>query len=131
MLLGYVRRTRDGLEPVLQLKVIGSDKKWQTLVFVIDTGFTGYLAVTREMLRQLGLPISGSQRSILADGLTSRCDVVVVTVDWDGVGRTFEAQVFDGDPLIGTRLLEGFDVSVSMNEGGIAEITKSIPLVPR
>lgn len=125
MLLGQVRRTRDGLEPVLQLKVIDSDKKWQTSEFVVDTAFTGYLAVTRRMLRQLGLQVAGSQRSILADGQSSRCDIVVVTVDWDGAERTFEVQVLDGDPLIGTRLLEGYDLSVSVNEGGILEIKES------
>ena len=125
MLLGQVRKTQDGLEPVLHLKVIDSDKNWQTLEFVVDTAFTGYLAITRRMLRQLGLPVSGSQRSILADGQSSRCDIVVLTVDWDGTERIFEAQVFDGDPLIGTRLLKGYDVFISMNEGGLVEIKAS------
>ena len=37
MLLGQVRKTQDGLEPFLQLKVIDSDKTWQTLEFVVDT----------------------------------------------------------------------------------------------
>ena len=122
MLRGVVRNTFDGLEPTLKLKVYDAQRQSREFEFVVDSGFTGYVAVTFEMLKSLGLSISGSQRSILADGQVGRCAVAAITLDWFENKMTVDAQVFDGSALVGTRLLDGHDLRITFSDGGTVEI---------
>ena len=65
-------RGRDGpltyLEPRIELGVAGSDGVFRTLSVVVDTGFTGWLTLPPELIRELGLKYQGERYTVFADG---------------------------------------------------------------
>ena len=57
--------------------------------FLLDTGFSGYLSITREIAETLELPLEQVQPGITADGTAT--DIYVVTSEFCGtdVGSQF------------------------------------------
>lgn len=87
------------------------------LVFLVDSGFNGYLAVPQSVVSQLSLPLATVQRGATADGRVSYFDTVDVDVIWDDQPKVIRAQVLD-EPLIGTRMLRGHDLEARWEVGG-------------
>ena len=59
---------------------------------------------------------------LLADGSTSLFDVYEATVLWDGTPRRVAVDAADIDPLVGMRLLDGYELTVQAVVGGQALI---------
>lgn len=89
----------------------------QDVLFLVDSGFNGYLAVPQSVVSLLGLPLATVQRGITADGRVHFFDTVDVCVIWDDQPKFIRAQVLD-EPLIGTRMLSGHDMQVRWEVGG-------------
>ncbi len=74
----------------------------------IDTGFTGELAIPRDLIRKWALPVGGLVRAILADGSESLATTYLAHLDWFGESRPVEVIAVDGSvPLLGVLLLLG------------------------
>jgi len=69
-------------EAVVRLKVFGPEGKNSDVDAVLDTGFTGHLTLSPEVIQELGLPLLGSRRTILADGSRVALDVHSAQVLW-------------------------------------------------
>lgn len=80
----------------------------------IDTAFTGDLVISREKIRQLGLPLSGPVPALLADGGEVLMDSFHCVVDWFGIAAMAEVIENEGQlPLLCIGLLRNRRVEVN------------------
>lgn len=113
MILGHIDENWQALVPLVVLH----KAKTETIEFLVDTSFTGFLAITPSLVQTLGLSVIDIQRGMTADGRVSFFDVVDVCVIWHDRPKIIRAQVLD-EPFIGTRLLSGHDLQVRWEVGG-------------
>ncbi len=104
------------LEARVTLSLSHQERRLDVL-FLVDSGFNGYLAVPQSVVRQLSPPLATVQRGTTADGRVNYFDTVDVCVIWDDQPKVIRAQVLD-EPLIGTRMLSGHDMQVRWEVGG-------------
>ena len=110
-------RVRDEIELIVPLELFAANGQLQQIEFVVDSGFTGFLALSPALVRQLGLASRGSQKGLLADGTAASFRLVIVSVIWDGTPRQIEAQIL-GEPLMGTRMLKGCELRAVFESAG-------------
>lgn len=120
MITGHID---ENLEARVALQIVHKDGG-EDVEFLIDTGFNGYLAVSPSLVERLDLQLGAVQRGITADGRAGFFDTVEVKVIWHDQLRTLRAQVLD-EPLIGTRLLDGNELTADWRMGGEFRIAKN------
>ncbi len=108
----------DSYEAVIPLTVQGPSGQAREVEAVIDTGFTGFLTLSPDVITESGLPFLGIGRATLADGSEATFSVYRVTVIWDGEPRQIRADAADTTPLVGMRLLDRHDLSIQVRDGG-------------
>ena len=123
MIAGTVR---DEIELIVPLELVDAADQRQRIDFVLDSGFTGFLSLSSALVRQLGLSSRGIQKGLLADGTASIFRLVTVNVIWNGSPRTIEAQIL-GEPLIGTRMLKGYELRAKFELNGEVAISELPP----
>jgi clan AA aspartic protease len=127
MITGVVTADR---EPRVRVTVRGPDGQEQDLEAVIDTGFDGSLALPSVVIAALGLPWRRRGRALLADGRETLFDIHEATIIWDGEPRRVAVDAVDASPLIGMRLLEGYELTIQVVLGGPV-VVKRLPLQQR
>ncbi len=85
--------------------------------FVIDTGFEGALTMPPEAVAALGLPFDQELIANLADDSSIRVDVHRARILWNGEVRTVAVLATGKRPLLGTSLLEGYEVNIPFADG--------------
>jgi clan AA aspartic protease len=105
-------------EATIPLVVSNQNRQTQLIDAVIDTGYTGFLSLPREIIVTLNLPWSGIDRGTLGDGSEVTFEVYAATVIWDGQYRNIPVNKAETDPLIGMSLLYGYDLQIRAMEGG-------------
>jgi clan AA aspartic protease len=120
MITGIVR----DFEPIIPLSVCGSDGKVYTQDAIVDTGFDGWLSLPPNLIAQLNLRWKRRGRAILGDGSGCVFDVYEAIVDWDGTLLTIPVDEADSEPLVGMSLMEGYQLTVQVFEGGHVELRK-------
>lgn len=73
-------------EAVIELEVIGLNQPMR-IEAVIDTGFTGYLTLSRPLINRLKLQQAGEQITILGDENRVVLKRYIAKVLWHGVER--------------------------------------------
>lgn len=121
MIAGIVTAYR---EAVISVTVRGLEE--QEVEAVIDTGFDGWLTLPASLVANLRLPWRRRSRAMLADGNEVLFDVYEATVIWDGRPRRIAVDCVDSDPLIGMSLLDGYELTVQVIDGGRVGI-KALP----
>jgi clan AA aspartic protease len=91
---------------------------------VIDTGFDGSLSLPPALVASLGLPWRRRGRALLADGSESLFDIYEATVVWDRRRRRIAVDEADTFPLVGTGLLNGYELKVQVRPRGNVTITR-------
>ncbi|MCE9525748.1 MAG: clan AA aspartic protease [Planctomycetales bacterium] len=91
---------------------------------VIDTGYDGWLLLPPSLIAELGYEWSTECRVVLADGTRTSFDVYRGTVLWDRRRRTISIDEADSSPLIGMKLLEGFELTIQARNGGPVTIRR-------
>ncbi|HEX3869623.1 MAG TPA: hypothetical protein VHV77_04220 [Pirellulales bacterium] len=79
---------------------------------VIDTGFTGYLTLPERLIEQLGLSRQGAGEAVIADGSVHRFDIYRAEIVWDQELRSIEVEAVDALPLVGMKLIEGYELRI-------------------
>jgi clan AA aspartic protease len=120
MIFGNVNANR---EAIIQLVVIGENKKKQAIRAIIDTGYTGFLTLPSSVITNLGLTWYMQQEGILGDGSLCMFNVYEASVIWDGQIRSIEINESEADPLVGMGLLEGFELKIQGIASGLVTIT--------
>ena len=105
-------------EPVITVAVSGPSGNTRDIEAVIDTGFTGFLTVTPALAAELRLDFRGTGLATLADGSEVTFPLYSVGILWDGQQRYTEADAADTTPLVGMRLLDGYDLNIEVESGG-------------
>jgi clan AA aspartic protease len=90
--------------------------------FVVDTGFEGALALPPAAVAALGLPIHQTIVSKLADASRKMTDVYIATIDWDGIALDVGVLAIGDRPLLGTALLDGYNLNIDFIANGIVQI---------
>lgn len=117
MILGYFR---DG-HPRMRLALPGRQGA-RSIEVIIDTGFEGDLAIPQPLILSLEAQLSGADSFALADGSRLNCPVYEMLLDWNDGKRIVEALVMDGEPLLGTRLMQGLLLQAEISEGGQVQL---------
>ncbi len=105
-------------EAVIRLRLQGPMGQEREVDASIDTGFNSFLTLSPALVTALGLTRLSRGRVILANGREELFDIYGVTVLWGGQPRYVEADAVDTTPLVGMALLNGYDLSVQVMDGG-------------
>ena len=93
----------------------------------MDTGFTGYLTLPQESIRQLGLRSVGQRTFELANGDLFDFQVYLGSVSWHDHANDVLVLESDIVPLLGMTLLWGSRVTVDASTGGEVAIEELPP----
>ena len=93
--------------------------------FVIDTGFAGALTLPPSMIQSLGLDYVQDMVATLANDSDTKVDIYAANISW--LGRELRATVLEMGkrPLLGTALLEGYELCARFEENGTVTISQS------
>jgi clan AA aspartic protease len=95
--------------------------------FVVDTGFTGTLALPPSVLARIGASLDGTRLLRLADGTERRAPFYTVRIEWDGEPHAVRAILLEDEPLIGVALLREYLLQVEVIDGGTVTAMKLEP----
>jgi clan AA aspartic protease len=110
------------LEAIIHLMVRGPQGQARQIEAVIDTGYSGMFSLPPALIAALGLPFRRRGRAVLADGSVCVFHVVEAIVIWDGQPRRIPVDTADADPLIGMGLLDGYELTMQVMNGGSVTI---------
>ena len=106
------------LQPRIAISVAGSSRAFQTQEAIVDTGFTGWLTLPEQSVRELGLTYYGQRRVILANEEQIASEIYSALTLWHGQPRPVLVYQIEGTPLIGMAMLSGSRLIVDAWEGG-------------
>ena len=118
MMQGYVNQS---CEATLSI-VVKNNATIQLIDAVIDTGFSGFLTLPLDIISTLGFGWQGRDIGTLGDGTSCTFEVYLGLVIWDGQYREIYINESETVPLIGMRLLRGYDLQIQAIEGGTVTI---------
>lgn len=111
-------------EPIVPLSIRRSDGKVFTQEAIVDTGFNGWLSLPLDLITQLNLRWKRRGRAVLGDGSECVFDVYEAVVVWDGILLSIPVDEADSEPLLGMSLMEGYQLTMQVFEGGQVELRK-------
>jgi clan AA aspartic protease len=114
-------RVNQSCEAMLSIAV-RNNATIQMIDAVIDTGFSGFLTLPSDAISTLKLSWEGRDVATLGDGTSCTFEVYLGYVIWDGQYREVYINESETVPLIGMRLLRGYDLRIQTIEGGIVTI---------
>jgi clan AA aspartic protease len=123
MILGWVDANHELMVRVTIQDTSGQDHQLEAL---IDTGFTGALTLPPATIVTLGLTRHSTGSAVTATGAVVHYDLYPVTIIWDGIARYIFAQEINSSPLLGLRMLIGYDLRARVEPGGRVEL-EAIP----
>ena len=106
----------------MRLKIRGPAGVETEVDAVVDTGYTGSLALPATVVAALGLVRRSGGQAVLADGSSRRFDTFGVELDWHSSWRGVVASALGGEALVGMGLLAGSELRVEAVAGGAVEI---------
>lgn len=109
-------------EPLLRLFLRGTGSILHEVEAVLDTGFNGFLCLEQSLIDSLLLTYERQERTMLANGIIEECAVYSGVVVWDNQERTILIQSAEGGALIGTALLDGYELCIEVQVGGHVRI---------
>ena len=119
MIIGQVNSRH---EIAIPLSIRNSVGQMEVIEVILDTGFTGSLTLPPSMITRLGLRWRSQVWTVLANGVAELSDVYGGVVLWDGIARSIMVQEVNSAPLLGMKLLIGYDLRVRVIDGGAVEI---------
>ena len=127
MIRGVV--TRD--EGIVLLSVFGRRGQREVVEAVVDTGYDGFLTLPPTMIRELELEWLSNGHAVLADGSECLFDLHEGEVIWDRRHMLIQIDASDATPLVGMRLLEGFELTMQVRQDGPVLIKRMKPPIKK
>ena len=108
---------------IVPVSIRGGRDEWQTLPFVLDTGFTGNLALTDDYIQRLGLMLDTMRRVTPATGQTIQVLSGLVETRWHNTTRQVQAIQTGNQPLLGMEFLWNHRITIDAVPNGPVTIT--------
>ena len=105
-------------EPRLPINVMDINGEPVPIDCVVDTGFTGFLALPSEIVFDLGLRWIQDTDLMLADGRSVASSLYAATAIWHGASRRVPVHCISGRPALGMSLLWRSDIEIAVRAGG-------------
>ncbi len=106
----------------IRLKVSGSNGQELEIEAIVDSGYTSYLTLPPDVITTLGLSWQTMDTAMLADGSECIFSVYEGSIIWDGTTRQILVDEADAEPLVGMRLLRGYELNMQVCAGGAVTI---------
>ena len=119
---GRVKSEANQLHATFVFQAFGANGVPATIEAVIDTGFSGEIALPQRLFDQLGLKSRGSKEIFVADGRSSNVVYSILEIEWQGEYRRVEVISTETFPLIGMALLRGSRLCMDVEDAGEVEI---------
>ena len=119
---GRVRLAGSDFHATCVLHMWGGNNRVVRGEVVIDTGFSGEVALPQRTVDQLGLVQKGTTDIRVADGRSANVKVYPLQIEWQGEFRSVEAICTESFPLIGMALLQGSRMCMDVEDAGDVEI---------
>ena len=103
---------------MVTIDVGNSSEDFESLDFIVDTGFSGELALPHDVIRRLALPYVEQETVTLADEREIQTGIYRGIALWHGRHREVRVIEMDGIPLLGMYLLQGSTLTISSRLGG-------------
>lgn len=110
------------LEALLRLRVRGPSGSVVEVETVVDTGYTGALALPPVVITSLGLVQQAGGYVVLADGSSRSVDSYLAEVEWRGMWLLVVVSHLGDEALLGMKLLAGHELRVEVVSGGAVAI---------
>lgn len=108
----------------IRLTINGIDGREREVEAIVDSGYTASLTLPPAVIAALGLPWQTMDTAMLADGSECIFSVYEANIVWDGEAMSILVDEADADPLIGMRLLRGYELNMQVREGGMVTIKR-------
>ena len=128
MIRGKVIQREDlQLDPWVEIFIEDGKGELRSCRVIVDTGFTGWLTLTPDLIQSLGLPKLRNQGAALASGSVEELPYYGGRVLWRG--RLIPVGIYQTNhkPLLGMKLLEGSRLTVDAWDGGEVTIQEAAP----
>jgi clan AA aspartic protease len=120
MIQGRVNAQR---EAIVRLIVHGPGEAYAEVDAIVDSGFAGSLTLPADVIESLGLVRQSGGGAVLADGSVRHMELFAANVEWEGEQRPILVSAVGEEPLLGMRLLEGYELKIAVEQDGVVEIT--------
>ena len=110
------------LEPTVAVEVANGDGDSRTVEAVLDTGFSGHLTLSQDLIESLRLDYYAQIQMVLADGEDTTVYSYQGFVNWFGQTKRAVILASEGVPLLGMSLLNGCKITMRVRAGGEALI---------
>lgn len=117
-MIGYVAN----LHPLLSITFRLNGLPDIQIECVVDTGFTGALALPPAAIHAMRLPFLEDMRANLANDTDIIVPVHIAVIDWHGLERRIRVLATGRRPLIGTALLSGDYLGIDFRNAGEVRI---------
>ena len=91
--------------------------------FVVDTGFAGALTLPAAAVAAMGLPFYQIMFANLADDSHVQANIHQATIVWDGREIDVAVLAMGQRPLLGTALLDGYNLNADFEDNGAVSVT--------
>ena len=119
MMTGSVNARR---EACLPLQVFGPSSQSVDVTTVIDTGYNGTLTLPLAIVQMLALIPDAHRKVRLGDASVKLLSSYVAEIVWLGRRRQIVILCVEGDPLLGTTLLDDSHLGVDFRDGGAVSV---------
>ena len=89
---------------------------------IVDTGFSGAVALPASVISSLHLNVAGSENIVLADRTERACRTFHGYVSAEGIERRVVILELTGEPLLGMGFLRGLELCISGWPNGTVDI---------
>ena len=120
-------RVSEELDPLVTIEIGNGQRNFRPVEVVVDTGFTGELALPSELIQSLGLDYIDDVRVVLADRLERWFGAYDAVVSWHEEPISAIVLDIDSEPLMGMGLLLGSRLTVSCRPNGPVFIEEEEP----
>ena len=110
------------LEAVAPVPIMNRNGQFQTVEFVVDTGFDGFLALPAELIQRLGLEPYGNSDIAFANGQRELWNTWHCRILWHDQPRDIVIFESRGEVLLGMALLEGSQIAIQVRTDGAVVI---------
>ena len=109
--------------PLAPLEIRDGNGNWQALTFVLDTGFTGFIAIPESYVRQLVLTLDETDTAASATEQSVTLRSGYARIIRFGQQRTVRVVQTGTHPLIGMSLLWNHHIAIDAVPDGAVAIT--------